>query len=217
MTLASLARGAGSSSSNHYLLILTYEQSTTMQQSTRDLDFDTSVAEFAITKRAYLEAHPEAQFEYIATSTLVLDTTLSEPRILLLQRAASDSNPNKWEPPGGAVDDDDASILHAAARELWEEAGLRAARIGGVVGEPHFFTRSNGGNVCRFNLAVHVLAEEGTELTATLDPNEHQRFVWATESEVRAKRAGSVDLDFVREDVERTILLAFRHLQESSV
>jgi 8-oxo-dGTP pyrophosphatase MutT (NUDIX family) len=28
--------------------------------------------------------------------------------------------PNKWELPGGAVDDDDPTILHAAARELAE-------------------------------------------------------------------------------------------------
>lgn len=183
-----------------------------MEQPVYNFDCDPSVAKFAVSKRAYLEAHPEASIKLIATGALVLCTnTSSELRVLLLQRADSDSNPKKWEPPGGAVDDDDKSILHAAARELWEETGLRAARIGGPVGEPHFFARSNGEKVCRFNFAVHVSIEEGTALTAKLDPNEHQQFVWATEREVKAKKVGDVVLDFVREEVERTVLLAFDH------
>jgi len=75
----------------------------------------------------------------------VSDTRIaSNPHVLPLQRAASDEEPNKWEPPGGGCDDDDESILHAAARELWEEAGLQAARIGGPVGDPYFFTLSDG-------------------------------------------------------------------------
>jgi 8-oxo-dGTP pyrophosphatase MutT (NUDIX family) len=182
------------------------------EQPVYNFDYDSSIAQFAVSKRAYLETHPEASFKLIATGALVLCTkTSSEPRVLLLQRAASDSNPNKWEPPGGAVDDNDKSILHAAARELWEETGLQAARIGGPVGEPHFFARSNGEKVCRFNFAVHVSIEERTALTAKLNPNEHQQFVWATEREVKAKQVGDVMLDFVREEVERTVLLAFGH------
>jgi hypothetical protein len=65
--------------------------------------------------------------------------------------------------------------------------------------------------VCRFNFAVHVSIEERTALTAKLNPNEHQQFVWATEREVKAKQVGDVMLDFVREEVERTVLLAFGH------
>lgn len=184
------------------------------EQPVYKFDYDSSVAEFAVPKSAYLEAHPEAAFKLIATAALVLDTnSASEPRILLLQRAASDSNPGKWEPPGGAVDEDDLSILHAAARELWEEAGLQAAHIGGPVGEPHFFARSNGDKICRFNFAVYVRSDGGDALTAKLDPKEHQQFVWATEEQVRAGQAGAVDLEFVREEVERTVLLAFTRTQ----
>ena len=180
-----------------------------------DFEYDASVAEFAVTKRAYLEAHREASYEYIASSALILDTsTASEPRILLLQRAASDTNPNKWEPPGGAVDDEDLGILHAVARELWEEAGLRTIRIEGPVGEPHFFTRSNGGKVCRINFAVHATTDGERASTVRLDPREHQRYVWATESEVRAGRAGPTELDFVQEEVKNTVLLTFMHLPE---
>lgn len=171
---------------------------------------DPSVAEFAVSKHAYLDTHPKAAFKLIATSALVLDTSpASAPRVLLLQRAASDTNPGKWEPPGGAVDDDDLSILHAAARELWEEAGLRASHIGGPVGEPHFFARSNGDKICRFIFTIHVENEDGAFLTARLDPKEHQQSLWATESEVRAGRVGDVNIDFVRKDVKHTVLLAF--------
>ncbi|PWI68691.1 hypothetical protein PCL_01780 [Purpureocillium lilacinum] len=49
---------------------------------------------------------------------------------LLIRRAASDSYPLKWEIPGGSVSTArDASVLHAAARELREETGLRVARF----------------------------------------------------------------------------------------
>jgi 8-oxo-dGTP pyrophosphatase MutT (NUDIX family) len=175
--------------------------------------YDHSVAEFAVSKGAYLKAHPGAAFKLVATAALVLDTSHPEPRILLLQRAANDSHPGKWEPPGGAVDDEDLTILHAAARELWEEAGLQACRIGGPVGDPHFFPRSNGDQICRFNFAVHVLSNDGAALRTQLDPNEHQSYVWATEEEVRASRTGAVDLEFVKEEVKRTVLLAFAHPQ----
>ena len=179
-------------------------------------DYHPSIAEFAVSKRSYLTSRPDASFGYIATSSLVLDTRIaSTPRVLLLQRAASDGNPNKWEPPGGACEDDDESILHAAARELWEEAGFQATHIGGLVGDPYFFTLRNGKKVCQFNFAVHIRVEGGFPSAARLDPKEHQRFVWATEDEIQAKKADGMDLVFTREEVERTVLLALKQFKES--
>ncbi|KAI0868091.1 NUDIX hydrolase domain-like protein [Hypoxylon argillaceum] len=181
---------------------------------TSSFNYHPSVVEFTVPKASYLAAHPGAHFGYIATSALVLDTgTGSDPRVLLLQRAASDSNPNKWEPPGGACDDDDESILHAAARELWEEAGLQAARISRLVGDPYNFSISIG-EVRQFSFAVSIKTENGTPPAVRLNPEEHQRFVWATESEVRARNVGGIDLEFTAEEVERTVLLAFSHIQE---
>lgn len=174
-------------------------------------EHDPSAADFTVSKASYLAARPGVTFGYIATTILVLDTsTPSNPRILLLQRAASDEDPNRWEPPGGACDDDDESILHAAARELQEEAGLEVTWIGGPVGDPHFFSLDNGGRVCRFTFATPVSADAaGSPPTVTLNPREHQRFVWATEAEVRAKKAGGFDLEFTAEEVERLVIQAF--------
>jgi 8-oxo-dGTP pyrophosphatase MutT (NUDIX family) len=59
----------------------------------------------------------EKEWDGLATASVVSN---SEGKVLVIQRASPDSMPNKWELPGGAVDDDDPTILHAAARELAE-------------------------------------------------------------------------------------------------
>ncbi|WQF83318.1 Putative NUDIX hydrolase domain-containing protein [Colletotrichum destructivum] len=61
--------------------------------------------------------------------------TIIPPRILLLQRSAREKAlPHRWELPGGAAESRDGDALAAAARELWEETGLRAARFAALVG-----------------------------------------------------------------------------------
>ncbi|KAK1986718.1 NUDIX hydrolase domain-like protein [Colletotrichum cereale] len=57
-------------------------------------------------------------------------------KILLLRRSAREKAlPHRWELPGGAADSPpDPDALAAAARELWEETGLRAARFAALVG-----------------------------------------------------------------------------------
>ncbi|KAF4589492.1 NUDIX domain protein [Ophiocordyceps camponoti-floridani] len=120
----------------------------------------------------------------ICTSTLIFN---KQGHLLVLQRASHDSMPNRWEPPGGSVDPDDASILHAAARELREEAGLIVSR---------FRSRVSG--------LGHV----------RLDPNEHQAFAWATEEHVRSQTLDGRPLP-ITNDAMRTILLeAFRLRRE---
>ncbi|KAF5647634.1 NUDIX domain protein [Fusarium tjaetaba] len=186
----------------------------TNNMSNFQFEYEPSAEDFCVSKQAYLAAHPEAQFGYLATSALVLDTSIvSEPRILLLQRAASDDDPNMWEPPGGACDDGDESVLSAAARELREEAGLEAKWIGGPVGEPHFFTLDDGKRVCQFNFLVKVdLSSQDVKLS----PNEHQRFVWASESDVRERKAGDIELDFTRDEVQQTVLAAFQYAKDKN-
>ncbi|UKZ68552.1 uncharacterized protein TrAtP1_009578 [Trichoderma atroviride] len=58
----------------------------------------------------------------------------SPPQILLLRRSPQDSYPLKWEAPGGSADVTDASILAAAARELFEETALSESHFHAVLG-----------------------------------------------------------------------------------
>lgn len=197
----------------------------------RTFTYHPSLVPFASSKQDYLKSHPDASFGYIATSTLVIsansnttnDTsnqhlTPPSPHVLLLQRAASDSDPNKWEPPGGACDDSDETILHGAARELCEEAGLQVGIFVGLVpgdGGAHFFTLDDGKEVCQFNFLAKVANDGGDEskgVKVKLEPREHQRFVWATGDDVRARMVDGVKLEFTREEVWRTVLLGFEYI-----
>lgn len=67
--------------------------------------------------------------------------------------------------------------------------------------------------MCQFNFAVYLRADSATSFAVKLDPEEHQRFVWATESELKAGKADGMDLDFTREEVEQTVLLAFDYFK----
>ncbi|KAK5046723.1 hypothetical protein LTR84_007484 [Exophiala bonariae] len=146
----------------------------------------------------------------VTTTTSTTDPTT--PKILLIQRAAHDSWPNRWEIPGGACDPGEASMLDSVARELWEEAGLTATRVGPLVGgTKHLFTTRTGNLVCRFSFLVDVLKKTPeAALEVTLDPNEHQAFVWATEEEVRVGRVGDVELVFTNQATREGVMEAFR-------
>jgi 8-oxo-dGTP pyrophosphatase MutT (NUDIX family) len=176
-----------------------------------------STSPFTVCQQKYLSQHPDERFQYIAIAALVFDTTKGiDPRILLLQRSAQDSMPNRWEVPGGGCDDEDESILHGLARELWEEAGLNATHIEPSVGEPHFFTSRSGKNICKFLFVVQVEQGADGQLNVRLDPDEHRRFVWASQDEFKAKRVGDVELEFSTRDLENTVLQSFEHIEKRS-
>src|SRR4051794_19183220 len=78
------------------------------------------------------------KFKYVAVGAIVMEKSKPE-RVLLIQRSAADTIPGKWETPGGGMDDSDISILHGVARELLEETGMTASRIGPPVGEGYYF------------------------------------------------------------------------------
>lgn len=174
-----------------------------------DFTFPPPLGAWDMPARAYL-AHHGLSWDGLATGALVFD---SQNRILLLQRAAHDSMPNLWEMPGGAVDDDDASLLHGCARELWEESGLVAQRITRVVTEGEhqqpgsYFTNRTGERFfCRFAFEVDV--REGGEVR--LDPMEHQDFVWATEDEVREQRVGEKEIPLTNGQTMNLVTEGFR-------
>ncbi|KAI0010202.1 NUDIX hydrolase domain-like protein [Xylariaceae sp. FL0662B] len=170
--------------------------------------FDSSpaVAAFKQPLRAYLDAHPK--FDGIAVGACVFSP---DAKLLLLQRAAHDSMPLLWEIPGGACDLEDESLLHAVARELWEESRLRLRSVVGLVGDGDgdvFFTRRNL-RMCKYSFVAEVDAYD-----VQLDPNEHEAFLWVTEEEAKARKCGDVKFRYTNKDQENVIHEAFRLKKE---
>lgn len=169
-----------------------------------------SALSYAVQPQKYLSNHPDLDFKYLSAGAIVFDNIKSkDPRILLIQRSAHDSWPNCYEIPGGSCDNDDASLLHSAARELWEETGLTAVQVGPVLGEPFRFVTRSGKHIGYFVFFVEAEKDECGTLEVRLDPKEHQKYVWASESDVRRKKVGDVELEFTTVHMEATVLDAF--------
>jgi 8-oxo-dGTP pyrophosphatase MutT (NUDIX family) len=176
--------------------------------------YSPSLTPFAITVEEYLTQHPE--YDGLAGGAMVFD---SEDRLLIVQRAAHDSMPNLWEIPGGACDSTDENILHGIAREVFEETGLRVKELRHLVGpgDGHvvFKTGRKGLIICKFTFEVEV---ESTEVV-TLDPNEHQNYLWVTEEncrEYQVDREGNVvRFQFTTAAQQATVLDGFRLRKET--
>jgi 8-oxo-dGTP pyrophosphatase MutT (NUDIX family) len=174
---------------------------------TFSLAFSSSLSSLNVSVKEYLALHKE--YEGIAIGALIFD---SRDRLLVLQRAAHDSMPNLWETPGGACDEEDETILHGVAREVWEESRLKVSAILQQVGPGDgivFFTRK-GLKVCKYTLEVEVESTEGVKL----DPNEHQNYIWVTEEECRGHKVEDgdsvVEIKFTTPAQDATILEGFR-------
>ncbi|GJC81054.1 hypothetical protein ColLi_03892 [Colletotrichum liriopes] len=200
---------------------------TTNQQPTQkppppafNLTYPPSLESYNLPMRAWLTTKSRS-WDGLATSALVFDR---RNRVLLLQRAAHDSMPLLWETPGGAVDDEDASVLVACARELWEEAGLEAVEIVRVVSEgkgkepgSEFTNRTGTVVFRRFAFEVKVQQAEGEELEVRTDPEEHADHVWASEEEVLRERVGEKDIPITNAQMASLILDGFRRRREEAV
>jgi 8-oxo-dGTP pyrophosphatase MutT (NUDIX family) len=138
--------------------------------------------------------------------------------------------PNRWETPGGACDLEDVTILHGAARELWEETGLRAQRIVRSVGDGFFFKTRRGLKIWKFSFEAEVETvagreepkanDQGSSISTDkasvvdtpkvkLDPEEHQNFVWASEDDVLNGRSGDIELIFTHDNQRDVVLKGF--------
>ncbi|PFH60318.1 hypothetical protein XA68_11129 [Ophiocordyceps unilateralis] len=176
-----------------------------------------SLTEFTVPAQTWLSQHaPRLQQRHISLAGLAVSTFVFNPagHVLLLQRASHDSMPDRWEPPGGAVDNQDASVLHAAARELWEESGLMVTRFRGLVDhgqEFHvFYNRNRTRCICRFAFLVDVDLCD----VVRLDPQEHQAFAWATEHHVRSQTLDGHRFPITTPDMRALILESF-HLRRA--
>ncbi|KEY69039.1 hypothetical protein S7711_03338 [Stachybotrys chartarum IBT 7711] len=178
------------------------------------LEFTTSPslpAPLLLPPSAFLPAHPH--IDYIMAGAIVFARSRAGPlKTLLIRRAPSDSYPLRWEVPGGSADATDASLAAAAARELWEETGLRARRVlcaagAGLprTGDGCCFDAATG--VCTFGetgdvwgKATFVVDVEQAGGGVVLRPDEHVDWAWVTEDEVRSGRfdeegRGELDMD----------------------
>ncbi|KAL7919602.1 NUDIX hydrolase domain-like protein [Trichoderma austrokoningii] len=191
---------------------------STRSKSMTDLAFDESLIQWTVPAADWLRIHNK-HFDGISTAAFIFD---AQNRVLLVQRAAHDSMPNKWEAPGGAVDPEDVSILHGCAREVREEAGLVARRMKRLVTEGKVEEKDKGsvftnrtGTKIIYGFGFEVEVEEGGEVV--LDANEHQAWVWAEEAEVRAERMGDGrGIALTGMMMRRKLLEAFRLREEEA-
>lgn len=180
--------------------------------------FEPGLAEWNVPAKVWLASNEarlrqrRLKLDNLATGAVVFNP---EGKVLVVQRASHDSTPNLWEIPGGAVDQDDPTVLHGAARELWEEAGLVATHFRQLAtasedGSAHdlaVFSNRNGTRwYCRF--AFHVDVESCQDVR--LDPAEHQAFAWASEEEIREQRIGSRELPITYRSMQALIIQAFK-------
>ncbi|KAL8296611.1 hypothetical protein RB597_005948 [Gaeumannomyces tritici] len=157
----------------------------------------------------YLATQPGV--DELLTAAVVFDPHTD--KILLVQRAASDGVPHRWETPGGSVEPAaDATVLAAAARELREESGLAADAVVALV---HAHEFDHGGRTFQkltFEFEVTGLSSSSSSSAlpvVTLDPAEHQDYVWASEEECRARRADGRTLVFTFPSQEAALEAAF--------
>ncbi|KAK0724155.1 NUDIX hydrolase domain-like protein [Lasiosphaeris hirsuta] len=184
---------------------------------------DPSLAEWAVPSAVWLSTNQARltalghKLSGLASGVVVFDAA---GRVLVMQRASTDSMPDRWEVPGGGVDATDASVVAGAARELWEEAGLVATRFRGLVTEGPggrelqvFPNRNRTRWYCRFAFVADV---ESCDAVA-LDPNEHQAYAWATEGEIREERVGGRETPITVPEMKLLILEAFRLRKEAGL
>ncbi|KAL5323089.1 hypothetical protein ACEPPN_007617 [Leptodophora sp. 'Broadleaf-Isolate-01'] len=183
--------------------------------------FSPTLSAFNVPMTTYLSSlplpHQHLPHQAIASGALIF--TPSTNTLLILQRAASDSSPNKWEIPGGGVDLTDETILHGVAREVLEETGLVVTHIKRLVGprEGLSFVTRRGLRVVKFAFEVEVKREGDVEGVGEvkLDKNEHQRFLWAGEEECRSARMeDGYELVFTGKTHQECILEGFRLRRE---
>lgn len=167
----------------------------------------------------------QQEIDAISVGALVFRENSNE--LLLIQRAAHDTFPSRWEIPGGKCDDSDMSVLGSLVRELYEETGLVGCDVGPcvcpeddgsdyrVIGEPgcrgYRFSWA-GKSVVKYSFLVTVESED-----VKLDENEHQDLMWASEKECRAGKSGHRDIEFTTIAQRDTILAAFNMHREGKL
>ncbi len=108
-------------------------------------------------------------------------------KVLIARRTADDRLANKWEFPGGKVEDGETPEA-CLSRELKEELGI-TARVGALLGESiyHYEHRS-----------IKLLAYQTHWEAGDLDPKVHAEVIWVSVSELDGYDFAPADIPFVR-------------------
>jgi 8-oxo-dGTP pyrophosphatase MutT (NUDIX family) len=117
------------------------------------------------------------------------------------------------EIPGGKVDDTDETLLHAAVRELKEETGLTAIRVRRKVAELTFEDGRPGRKPITWLKLVFEMEVKSTNVT--LDPVEHQQYLFASEDEIVKDLVEDVMLAYISPPNKQVKLDAFRQQKEA--
>lgn len=213
--------------------------------SPTDFTLSPELLDFTISPAEFLASRPD--IHNIIAGAIVFRTipgvppSQCNPEILLLQRAASDSFPLKWEIPAGTADPKlDSSIAAVAVRELWEETHLRASRLrkavpmglpDGVtnltcVGEVEDARMDSQLPMCLLRLGDQTwavvsflvdLEDEGKAGEVILQDDEHVQYTWVSANEVEIGMSGRTgeNLDFVSEAMKMVLLEGFRMIKEA--
>ncbi|EPS32519.1 hypothetical protein PDE_07479 [Penicillium oxalicum 114-2] len=121
------------------------------------------------------------------------------PRLLLIQRALTDSMPGCWEGPGGAAEpDEDQTLLDGVVREVAEETGLHVSRIVELSSVDVRYHERRKIRIAKYSFIVEVheatrcSPDGGLEIVppeqipVRLEPTEHSAFDWAAEEDIRS-------------------------------
>lgn len=149
--------------------------------------------------KEYISKWPE--FVGIVGAAIIIHNN----RVLLIQRASSDEHPSLWEVPGGGANDDETAI-QCAIREVREEVGLVVSRLEKMIGE---FEWKHDGRTWKIFMFLAIVGELQEDNKISLDPREHQAFLWATESEVRRGSCDGNTLEWISINQREAILAAF--------
>ncbi|KAJ5638240.1 hypothetical protein N7490_008119 [Penicillium lividum] len=169
--------------------------------------FDTPSAEFAA-RRPEIECFGVGGYIFSQDADLTGSESTSPPRILLLQRALTDSMPGLWEGPGGAHElKEDRTLLDGVVREVLEETGLHVSRFVELVGVDGWTHQQRDGRfirIAKYSFIVEVYERRREvsgvsevvpheEISVVMEVGAHQAYKWAVEEEVKVSLETGVD------------------------
>ncbi|CAI7604511.1 unnamed protein product [Penicillium discolor] len=133
---------------------------------------------FTIPLTDFVAARPE--FEGFGVGAYVFSHANPTARILLLQRALTDSMPGCWEGPGGACElETDKTIVDLVAVDCWEHH----RRSGGKIRIAKYSFVVEVQEALRWSAGKHQPVPT-LQIPVQLEPLEHQQFDWAIKEDV---------------------------------